>query len=72
MTCYPRRVSRVRRFVLVATAVTGALVLALAPFDAPHGRWYPLVGLLAAITTAIQRRVAARHAPPLPDARVIS
>ncbi len=52
MTCYPRRVSRVRRFVLVATATAGALLLATAPLDSPYGRWYPLLGLAVAIASA--------------------
>ncbi len=37
---------------LVATSVAGALLIATAPFDSPHGRWYPLLGLVAAIASA--------------------
>lgn len=47
---------------LVATSVAGALLLATAPLDSPHGRWYPLLGLAAAIAsaaTAWSPRVAA-------------
>lgn len=43
---------RARRFVLVATVVTGIMMWASIPFGQPHGRWYPLVGLAAAIASA--------------------
>lgn len=44
--------SRTRRFVLVATAVTGALLAIAIPLDTLHGRWCPLVGLAVAIASA--------------------
>jgi hypothetical protein len=43
---------KLRRFVLVATTVTGALFWFSLPFGSPAGLAYPIIGLVAAIASA--------------------
>ena len=57
---------RLRRFVLVATTVCGALFWLSLPLQAPHARLFPLIGLVAAIASA-----AVTWTPRLTELRIV-
>jgi hypothetical protein len=57
---------RLRRFVLVATVVTGVLMWTAMPMHWRNDRWFPLVGLAAAIASA-----ATSWAPRFATARFV-